>query len=559
MTNFLDTYPDRSRGPLDHSQHVGKDAGKGKYAPLVILCALCLVLFFFRLGVRPLWDVDEGMHAATSKDMVLTGDWVTPKMNGENFYDKTPLYNWFAAAAFLVLGFTEFAARLPAAALGLGTVLVTYLMGRRLFGPGAGLMGGVVLATSPEVIVLSRAVVHDISLAFFITLALFFFYASYSEEKNRRRNLFLFYGAAGFAVLAKGPIGILLPGMIIGLFLLVKGRINFLKEMSLGWGALIFLLVAAPWYVLISVRNPDYISYFILKQNLGNFLSKAQAHHPQPFYYYVPVFLGGMLPWSFFLPLACLRPLSKGLKQANDGVLFLVIWFLAIFLFFSAANSKLGTYILPAFPAAALLIGWIWHEMISSPTPGLRRSMAWSLAPLPILFLAGTLFIMLEQPVIQKMLLQYGITLYDLNGLWAVITGIFIVSFFLFVFRHYRTAFSALAVTFVIGILIVLVTYIPKIDPFRSTKGMAREMDTILPPGEKLVFYHTLRDSALFYTNRLATVLNSEQQLLDYLASDKRALCVIDEEQYDKFERVVHSSSVLHEEGDKLLISNMPM
>ncbi len=561
MSNLLDTNPDRSRAPLEDplTQQLGQDTGNGTYTHILILCTLCLVLFFFWLGVRPLWDVDEGMHAATSKDMVLTGDWVTPKVNGENFYDKTPLYNWFAAAAFLVFGFTEFAARFPAALLGLATVLLTYAMGRRLFGPQTALVGGVVLATSPEVIVLSRSVVHDISLTFFISLALYFFYAAFSSQRNRGISLVLFYIALGFAVLAKGPIGILLPGMIIGLFLLLRGRLDFLKEMAIGWGVLIFLLVAAPWYVLISIRNADYVSYFILKQNLGNFLSKAQARHPQPFYYYVPVFLGGMLPWSFFLPIACFRPLYKRVKQVNDGVLFLLVWFIVIFMFFSAANSKLGTYILPAFPAAALLIGRVWHEMISSPTAGLRRSITWSFAPLLILFLAGTVFITLKHPVIHKMLFQYGITLYDLIGLWAVITGIFIITSFLYIFRHYRAAFTALASTFVIGILIVLVAYIPKIDPFRSTKTLAQKMDKILPPREDIVFFRTLRDSALFYTNRRATVLQSEQQLLDYLASGNKALCVIEKEQYDQVERVAKSSYVLGEEGNKLLISSKPM
>jgi hypothetical protein len=266
-----------------------------------------------------------------------------------------------------------------------------------------------------------------------------------------------------------------------------------------------------------------------------------------------------MLPWSFFVPLACLRPVIKGLQKMNDGVLFLLCWFLVIFLFFSAASSKLETYILPAFPAAALLIGRVWHEMITAPTPGLRRGIVWSLAPMPILFLSGTLFIMLKQPVIKKMQWQYGITLHDLNGLWITITGILIVAFLFFVYRYYRAAFTALAATFVVGILIVIVAYIPKVDPYRSTKALAKEMDTILPPGERLVFFWRLRDSALFYTKRRATVLDTEQQLLDYLASNKRALCVIEREQYSQFERLAKSSSVLREEGNKFLISNRPM
>jgi 4-amino-4-deoxy-L-arabinose transferase-like glycosyltransferase len=538
---------------------LGQGTRRGDYLSILVLCALCFVVLFFQLGDRPLWDVDEGMHAATSKDMVLTGDWVTSRVNGENFYDKTVLFNWFAAISFLVFGFTEFAARLPAAVLGLATVLVSYAFGRRLFGSRAGLLGGVVLATCPLFIVLSRTVMHDISLAFFISLALYFFYIAYDNQRHRRIHLFLCYAAMGFAVLAKGPIGLLLPGMIIGLFLLVKGRLNFLKEMALGWGALIFLIVAAPWYVLISMRNPDYISYFILKQNFGNFLSKAQATHPRPFYYYVPVLLSGMLPWSCFVPLAFLRPLDRKLQKIDDGVLFLLCWFLVIFLFFSVASSKLGTYILPALPAAALLIGRVWHEIMTVPTPGLHRVTAWSLAPLPVLFLAGTVYVILFHPALKKMQMQYGINLHDLLSFLIVITGIVTIAFLLHVLRHYRATFTALAATFVVGIIVINNVYIPQINPYRSTKGLAKEMDGMLPPGENLVFFRMLWDSALFYTNRRATILQSEQELQQYLASNKRVLCVIGREQYLQFEHMLKSSYVIGGEGNKLLISNRPM
>src|SRR5512135_3040285 len=108
---------------------------KKAFFHLFLLLLLCFALFFFRLGARPLWDVDEGMHASTSKDMVLSGDWVTPTFNGQNFYDKPVLHNWFVAVSFLVFGFTESAARLPSAILGLGGVLLTYLLGRKMFGP----------------------------------------------------------------------------------------------------------------------------------------------------------------------------------------------------------------------------------------------------------------------------------------------------------------------------------------------------------------------------------------------------------------------------------------
>jgi len=297
------------------------------------LVAVCLALFFFSLGDRALWDIDEGKHATTSQDMVLSGDWITPQYNGEKFYDKPPLHNWLVAISFLIFGFTEFAARLPAALLGLGCVMTTYLLGRQIFGVTAAFLSSLVLASSAEYIVLSRVVVHDISLTFFITLALALFYLGYKNEKHRRRLFFAGYAAMGFAVLAKGPIGVLLPVTIIGLFIIFKRQLNFLREMQIGWGILIFFAIASPWYILISLRDPEYVRYFFIEKNLGSFISK-EVRHSEPFYFHIPLLMGGMFPWSTFLPLALFRGFRSRGTTYNDGTLFALIWFAVIFIFF---------------------------------------------------------------------------------------------------------------------------------------------------------------------------------------------------------------------------------
>jgi 4-amino-4-deoxy-L-arabinose transferase-like glycosyltransferase len=529
--------------------------GKEDILPILALCALCLVLFFFRLGAIPLWDVDEGLHAATSKDMVLTGDWVTPKVNGKNFYDKTALFNWFVAASFEAFGFTEFAARFPAAVLGLAIVLLTYLFGNHLFGRMTGFLAAAVLTTSPEFIVLSRSVVHDISLAFFITAEYFFFYRAYSAERPKRTDLVLLYASAGFAVLAKGPIGILLPGLGMFVFLLLRRRFDFLKKMSLGWGILIFLAVAAPWYVLISMRNDDYLSYFVLHQNIGNFVSKVQARHPEPFYYYVVALLGGMLPWSFLIPLAVVRPVAAGIRRTNDAELLLVCWFLSIFLFFSAAHSKLATYMLPAFPALALLIGRLWDQVMTTAASGLRKAMAWFLALLPALFIAATAYIAVKRPQARKLQTMYGTSLHDLIGPLAVLAVILSLALVLFFVRRYRSSFAALAATFGIVFLVMISVYLPAMSLYRSTKGLAIKMDSLLPAGQPLVMYGNLWETPLFYTDRKATVLYSEQQLLEYLDSGTTTACIIDQEKYAALPAVASKYRIIGQEGSKLLIA----
>jgi 4-amino-4-deoxy-L-arabinose transferase-like glycosyltransferase len=529
---------------------------KGEAVFIFVLLMLCLILLFFRLNARPLWDIDEGMHAATSKDMVLSGDWITPQLNGENFYDKPILFNWFVALSFLLFGFTEFAARFPSALLGFGCVVVTYLLGKRMFGSTASFLGGVILATSPEFVILSRAVVHDMALAFFMTLALFFFYMGFEHERHRRAYFLLFYASAGLAVLAKGPIGLLLPALIIGLFLILKRRLSFLKEMEIGWGIVVFLAVAAPWYVLISLRNKDYFSYFFIQQNLTNFLSRnpSDVRHQQPFYYYFPILIGGFAPWSIFLPLALFDRLRGGLKRLDDAMLFVVIWVGVIFFFFTAASSKLGTYILPLFPAASLIVGSLWHDLLKDQTARLRRGFLLTFVPLLAFSLVGTLYVFVFLP--NRLNPEWGVDIAHIGYLALILSGTGILALLFLLKGQHAAFFSTLAGGVVCTILIVILTIIPLVNPYRSTKGLAQALDRMLPPEEKMVFFYRLKDSALFYTDRRATVLKSYDQLIDYLGSDRRVFCIIDRDRFERLEKLKHIGYVLREERGKLLISN---
>jgi 4-amino-4-deoxy-L-arabinose transferase-like glycosyltransferase len=520
---------------------------------VLILLLLCFTLFFFRLDARPLWDIDEGMHAATSKDMVLSGDWITPTLNGQRFYDKPVLHNWLVALSFVVLGFTEFAARLPAAVLGLGCVIVTYLLGRKMFGPTAGFLSGVVLATSVQHIVLSRVVVHDMSLVFFMTLALFFFYMGFKDEKHRKRFLLLFYGSLGFAVLAKGPVGVLLPGLIIGLSLIFERKLGFLKKMEIGWGILVFLIIASPWYIIMTLKHKDYGSYFFIQQNLMYFLS-SEPQHPRPIYYYLPVLFGGFLPWSCFLPLAIVRALRGTSKRMRAETVFLLVWFGSILLFFTMASSKLSTYILPLFPAASLLVGLLWHDLLKTPTQTPWKAFLFSFIPLVGILSALTVYIWIDPP--KDLAFESGINLIRLNYLVLLMTGMAGLSFWLLLRKHF-TGFFWTMVGMVVSIAVfVIVAFVPPLNPYYSTKGLSQRLDLILPPGEKLVCYHRLKDSALFYTNRLVLVLKGRQQLMDYLASDKPVFCIIERRHFERLEKAKKMFYVFERDGNRLIISN---
>ena len=318
-------------------------------------------------------------------------------------------------------------------------------------------------------------------------------------------------------------------------------------------GILLFIVIAAPWYVLIILRNRDYGSYFFIQQNLMNFLS-SEARHSAPFYYYFPVLLAGFFPWSCFLPLALIRAFRDRLIKMDEGVAFLVIWFLVVFLFFSAASSKLATYLLPVFPAVSCLVGLLWRDLLEDPNPGLRRGFLYSFLLLLGTFLIAMVFIYINPP--ENFEPDYGLNLLRFKYDGLVFLGLLVLPFGLFLNRNLKASFLTLAGAVVCAILFVLLVAVPLMNPYRSTKGFALKLDQMLPQGEKLVFGRVLRDSALFYTNRKAILLTTRKELMSFLGSDKRVFCVIRRsliEQDDKLRPLAH---IIDQEGHKVIISN---
>jgi len=529
-----------------------KNWGKEPFL-IFILIGTCLILFFFGLGAGPMGDIDEAMHAATSKDMVLSGDWVTPRYNGENFYDKPPLYNWLVAVSFLVFGFSEFAARLPAALLGSGCVMITYWLTRRMFGPPAAFLSALILATSAEYIILSRVVVHDISLVFFDTLALALFFIGYQSNRQRKPAFLFGYAALGVAVLAKGPVGVVLPLMIIGLFLIYKRRLGFLKEMQIGWGVFIFLAVAAPWYILVSLRNPEYTEYFFLQQNIGSFLSQ-QSRHPRPFYYYIPILLGGLFPWSLFLPLAVWRAFRNRRVARGDGLIFALIWFAVVLVFFSAASSKLGTYILPLFPAASVLVGALCYDLICESNQTLHKGVLYSYLPFAAIVPLVLIYILLFPPSALTTDALINPSLVYFAGIW--LAGCAVFSLVLVTKRKYTAFIGSIAGMAATAFLIFLIFIAPILGPHVSGKELALKLDQLMKPGENITFYLKARASFLFYTDRRAALLNNPQELKDYLNSDQRVYCVFKHDDWQDVENLHGDMQIVAHAGDKLIITN---
>lgn len=331
---------------------------------LTILAIFFGVVFFQLLGRCPLIEPDEGRYSEIPREMLERSDFVTPLLNYVKYFEKPPLHYWLNALSFSLFGQNEFAARFAGTMAGLLTVLFTYWMGRQLFERRAGLLAALIVGTSGGFLVQSRINITDMTLTFCLTLCLGSFLLGIRDE-GPRKGLYYYLGYAGaaLAVLAKGLIGIVFPGGIIFLFLLFRKRWRLLSEMRLFSGTILFLVVAAPWFILVSLKNPEFARFFFIHEHFERFLTKVHRRY-QPVWFFVPVLLGTMLPWSFFIPEALRRAWQERKSSHGDTLAFLAIWALLIFAFFSKSNSKLVPYILPIFPPLALLIAWRWQQAV---------------------------------------------------------------------------------------------------------------------------------------------------------------------------------------------------
>jgi 4-amino-4-deoxy-L-arabinose transferase-like glycosyltransferase len=323
---------------------------------LTLLALVFGAAFFQFLGRFPLIEPDEGRYSEIPREMLERGDFITPLLNYVKYFEKPPLHYWLNAVSFTLFGQNEFAARFAGTLAGLVVVLFTYHLGRRLFDRQAGILAAAIMGTAGGFLVQARINYTDMTLTCCLTLCLgCFILAVRDPGPQKGRYYYLFYLFSALAVLAKGLIGIVFPGAIIFLFLLLRRRWALLKEMRLPTGILLALVVAAPWFVLVSLKNPEFPRFFFIHEHFERFLTKVHRRY-QPFWYFLPILLLTMLPWSFMVPAALRNAWQERRGERGEAVVYLLIWALFIFAFFSKSSSKLIPYILPVFPPLALLV-----------------------------------------------------------------------------------------------------------------------------------------------------------------------------------------------------------
>lgn len=340
------------------------------------LGGFCAFLFYFGLGAFGLVGADEPRYAQVAREMLQRHDWVTPWLYGHPWLEKPVLYYWQAMLCYKVFGVSDWVARLPSALDASAMVLAIFLFFRQ-FRRGFQLEAALITASSAGIIGLSRSASTDMPLAATFTIALVGWLAWY--EGGRRRWLLVFYFFLALATLAKGPVAVVLAGLIILLFAIGWWNLKLIAQ-TLWWpGLLLFFAAVLPWYIAVQRANPTFFTGFFLEQNLARFGTDLY-HHVRPWWYFVPLFLLAAVPWTFLFAAAFAGAVRRWKREPDEDdttigadSLFL-IWITVVVVFFSASHSKLPAYILPAVPAAAMLLADYLQRVL---TAGKRPHRAW--------------------------------------------------------------------------------------------------------------------------------------------------------------------------------------
>ena len=336
-----------------------------------LLAGLAIVLVFgalcFRLGHLPLLQPDEGRNAEVAREMKESGAWLVPTYNGVDYLDKPAFYFKAVALSLTWFGNSETAARLPSALFGVGLVIMVYAFCRRVYGPRGALLAVIVVATMPLYLSNSRTVIFDIALAFFVCGAIFAGFLAEMEEGRARRNWYLLGAlSAGFATLVKGPVGFLIPMLVLLVFNRIEGRRGAWKRLLAPLNLLVFFGVTLPWFVGLCLAHRDFLHYGLVEESFKRFTTAKRFHRSEPFYFYLLITAGTFFPWSLLLPEASVASWKERWAR-NSADRLCIVWSVLVIVFFSVSQSKLPGYILSVAVSCGILVGRLFDEALQQP------------------------------------------------------------------------------------------------------------------------------------------------------------------------------------------------
>lgn len=498
-----------------------------------IVALLAAVLFVPGLGLRDLWNPDEARYAEVAREMTETGSWAVPRLNGEVYSHKPPLFFWAIAASGAVTGgLSEADARIPSALGAMGSIVLVFLLGRRFFGRRGAWLSAAVFATCFKVLWQGRFGQIDMLLTFWVTLGLWLWVEGYA--RNEPRLYWGFFAVTGLATLTKGPVGLLPPLLSIVAFLLLVGKRDELRKLKVGRGLLLWAAVVLAWLVPAGwVGGTAYLEQIVFKQNVTRYADPW--HHFQPWYYYLTVIPVDFFPWSFFLPtglwLAAKR-LGRRFRHpetpAEKGLLFALCWVVVTIVFFSLSPAKRSVYVLTCYPALALLVGAALDHALNR-WPRHRRWVAWPFGLLAA-FLAA---LAVAVPVVGPDRLQRELSV--LGGPFlGIVSGIFGVLALASLWGWWQSrrgrvlgAAAGLAAGMAVFQLALGLYLLPRLDIFKSARGLSQELVERLEPGQGYGIFRRFDAGFIFYTGRFQDELDTPEKFRAYAQRPERVWILV--------------------------------
>jgi 4-amino-4-deoxy-L-arabinose transferase-like glycosyltransferase len=553
---------------------------QGRLGHHALLVTVCAALYLPNLGGPSLWDIDEGNNSECSRTMLESGDWVVPRFNGLTRTDKPAGLYWLQMASYSCFGVNEFAARLPSALAALATVLLTYELGRRLFDPATGLIGGLVLASA----LLFSAAAHfanpDALLDACTVLTFLCFWLAFVGSP---RWLVAAGAAAGLGVLAKGPVAIVLPGAVAALFLLWSGRLAFLWDRRVLWAGLACVLVFAPWYAWVgNDTKGEFLIGFFWTHNVQRYLSPMEGHSGGPSgaaaavrfaaqaLYYPAVLLVGLAPWSAFLGLAAWYGTGRRARTDVPGAVpayrFLWSWIAVYLVFFALGGTKLPNYILPLYAPAGLLVA-----------RALERWRRGTVEPSRWLLHGGLIcFALVGVAVAVGLLIAGGVLLPSLvrgrhwpgletGAAAGVLPVMGAAAAFWLLRRQWRgPAVAALGTAAVAFLGVVAAWGVAPLDAYKAPRPLARAMqENQAEPDMRVVCYGYFQPSLVFYCRRQVWLVGDDDQALEYLRYPVEVYLLAPEAVWERLRprvttpcRVVSRHGDLYRRCDVVVVSN---
>ncbi|HQS83696.1 MAG: hypothetical protein B7Y25_01885 [Alphaproteobacteria bacterium 16-39-46] len=483
---------------------------KTVFQDLFILALLASVLFGAFLGSRPFANPDEGRYVEIPREMLLTHDFITPRLNGVKYFEKPILFYWMEACSLKAFGLNEWAARLVPMILALVGVLSVYLAGRFLFNRKTGFYAALTLMTSALYFVFAHIILLDMALTLFLSLGLLSFLGGFYTPPSLKRRL-LMYGTSlffGLAFLTKGVVTLALAGPIIVLWLTFYKLWRKLWPLYLPTSLLLFLGLVLPWHVLVSFKNPEFLWFYFIQEHFLRYTTTIHSRE-QPIWFFLPCLFFGLFPWVFYAFQSLKKIGSTLLKERflNEKEGFLLLWTLFPFLFFSFSHSKLIPYILPIFPSLSLLIG----NFLTSKTQT-KNSLEFKVyLGILLLLTLGLIGIYYLTSLIPDFLKPY--TIFGIFFLWS---GVFLGPLVLKI-TQFRALLPEVPLIFMgTFIFYIFIASLSPLIPYQSTKSIALTIQEKIPATTEIIALKTYPPDLAIYLN-----LNHPLTLIDSIGELK--------------------------------------